>query len=115
MMEAELSKFLKENESWIVEGCYGELIESVLKYEPKLFFLSPGIDVCVENNRQRPWESHKYESKEAQDSMLENLLKWVRGYYDREDNWSMQAHERLFKNYDGPKLELKNGIDLSAF
>lgn len=114
-IEADLSEFVKENESWVVEGCYGELIESVLKCRPKLLFLNPGVSVCLENNRQRPWEPHKYESKEAQDSMLANLLEWVRGYYVREDGWSMLAHERLFKNYGGPKVEFKNSVDLSSF
>ena len=114
-MDAALSTFVEMNKSWVVEGCYGELIESLLKNEPKLFFLNPGIDVCVGNNRQRPWEPSKYESKAAQDSMLANLLEWVRGYYEREDDWSMQAHERLFKNYGGPKVEFKNSVDLSAF
>ncbi|BET26676.1 adenylate kinase family enzyme [Limnobacter thiooxidans] len=114
-IEADLAKFVIENESWVVEGCYGELIESMLRHQPKLLFLNQSLNVCVENNRQRPWEPHKYESKEAQDRMLANLLEWVRGYYQRKDDWSLRAHERLFENYDGPKLEFKNSVDLSAF
>lgn len=112
---ADLEGFLARNASWVVEGCYGELIEKVLPACTELVFLNPGEAVCIENNRKRPWEPHKYDSDEAQRSMLENLLAWVRGYYDRDDPWSLSAHRRIFDAYAGRKREvtrLVDGVDL---
>ena len=58
------------------------------------------------NNRRRPWEPPKYESPEAQEAMLANLLAWVESYYTRDDQWSLRYHRRLFEAYTGKKAEL---------
>lgn len=105
-IEADLHRFLSEHESWIVEGCYAELVEKVLSAGPELIFLNPGEAACIRNNRSRPWEPHKYASKEAQDAMLENLIAWVKDYYTRNDQWSLSAHRRLFDSYKGRKREV---------
>lgn len=102
----DLLRFLTAHEHWIVEGCYAELIGMTAPFEPEFVFLNPGLAVCVENNRARPWEPHKYASKEAQDDMLANLLAWVEDYYRRDDPWSLIAHRRLFDAYTGPKREV---------
>lgn len=112
-IEGDLNRFLRENDSWVIEGCYGELVRKALAEKPELIFLNPDECVCVENNRRRPWEPHKYASKEAQDAMLENLLLWVRGYYRRDDQWSLAAHRAIFDAYQGPKKEIRVLDDLS--
>ena len=111
-IERDLNRFLRDNDSWVIEGCYGELVRQALVEKPELFFLNPDESVCVENNRRRPWEPHKYASKEAQDAMLENLLVWVRGYYTRDDQWSLAAHRAVFDAYQGPKKEVRALVDL---
>lgn len=68
-------------------------------------FLNPGLAACLAHNWQRPWEPHKYASKEVQDAMLENLQAWVAGYYDREDQWSYHAHRQIFDTFTGCKSE----------
>ena len=105
-MNADLEKFLAENENWVVEGCYGELIEKILPFCTELLFLNPGAEVCLANNRKRPWEPHKYTSPEAQNEMLENLLSWVKGYYTRDDQWSLAYHRRVFDKHLGQKREI---------
>jgi adenylate kinase family enzyme len=102
----DLGTFLAAHGSWVVEGCYGELVEVVLPRCTDVYFLNPGLAVCLENNRRRPWEPHKYKSSEAQDSMLANLLTWVEEYYTRDDQWSLRYHRRLFDAYTGKKAEL---------
>jgi hypothetical protein len=37
----------------------------------------------VANAFSRPWEPHKYLSKEAQDANLEMLMGWIRAYEDK--------------------------------
>lgn len=111
-IQNDLDRFLGENDSWVIEGCYGELVRKALGAEPELIFLNPDEGVCVENNKRRPWEPHKYASQEAQDAMLENLLVWVRGYYRRDDQWSLAAHRGIFDGYRGPKKEIRVLEDL---
>jgi adenylate kinase family enzyme len=103
---ADVERFLTTNPQWIVEGCYGELIELALPRCTEAIFLNPGLAACLANNRQRPWEPHKYESREAQDTMLEPLLAWVAGYYTRGDEWSYAYHRRVFDAFAGRKTEL---------
>lgn len=99
----DVQAFCRSHESWIVEGCYGELIRATLPFAPKLILLDPGLVQCLANCRARPWEPHKYASKAEQDKNLAFLLEWVEGYYSRCDDLSLQAHKTLFAEYDGEK------------
>jgi adenylate kinase family enzyme len=97
--------FCRTNERWIVEGCYTGLIEAALHFVPRLVFLDPGEARCVANCRERPWEPHKYATRQEQDERLECLLAWVRDYYVRDDDMSLSSHRRCFSSYEGPKEE----------
>ena len=111
---ASLSVFLAENHGWVIEGCYGELVEAASSHCTELVFLNPGLETCLAHNRARPWEPHKYASKEAQDAMLDNLQTWVAGYYERQDQWSYHAHRRIFDSFAGPKSERLSGSAVAA-
>jgi len=103
---SDLHAIIAGNASWVAEGCYGDVIEAALPFCSELVFMNPGKDVCLSNNRQRPWEPHKYGSKAQQDSMLPFLLDWVGQYYERDDNCSYACHRRLFDGFNGVKGEL---------
>jgi adenylate kinase family enzyme len=98
--------FLARHQAWVIEGCYGDLIERLLPACSKLIFLNPGVAVCLTNNRKRSWEPHKYPSREQQDQMLADLQAWVESYYVRDDFWSLKFHRRLFDSFPGPKREV---------
>lgn len=100
-----LAQFLARHEQWVIEGCYGELIQAAAPQCTQLVFLNPGLDACLANNERRPWEPHKYASREQQDAMLATLRAWVTDYYHRADPWSYQAHRRIFDAHTGPKIE----------
>ncbi|MFH1600103.1 MAG: shikimate kinase [Pseudomonadota bacterium] len=102
---ASLADFISSHERWVIEGCYGELVEAAASHCTELVFLNPGLDACLENNLRRPWEPHKYASKAAQDAMLDNLQAWVAGYYERQDPWSYSFHRRIFDAFQGAKTE----------
>ncbi len=106
----DLDAFCSRNEQWIVEGCYGELVQNALKPRPELIFVNPGEAVCLSNCRNRPWEPHKYASQEEQDSKLEFLLRWVSDYYTRDGDMSLRGHRAVFDAYDGPKRELTTQV-----
>lgn len=103
---ADLRAFVDTNPAWVAEGCYGDVIEAALPFCSELLFMNPGRDACLANNGKRPWEPHKYASKEQQDSMLPFLLDWVGKYYQRSDNCSYAFHRRLFDSFAGAKREI---------
>ena len=101
-----INDFLGDHESWVVEGCYSDLLELVLPSADELIFLNLPIAACIKNAKNRPWEPHKYESKEAQDANLEMLIDWISQYDSRSDTFSKAAHETLFKSFKGKKTML---------
>ena len=105
LVTASLLAFISAHERWVVEGCYGELVQAASAHCTQLVFLNPGLEACQANNRRRPWEPHKYDSMEQQDAMLANLQVWVEGYYSRDDAWSYRFHRRIFDAHAGPKVE----------
>ena len=100
-----LEAFVAANPRWVIEGCYGELVEAAAPLATMLVFLNPGLKACLANNRRRPWESHKYASLEQQNAMLDVLQAWVADYYTRGGSWSYQAHRRIFDAHRGAKVE----------
>lgn len=100
---ADVRDFCSSADSWIVEGCYTRLIAEALRSGPLFLVLDPGPEQCASNCRSRPWERHKYSSKEEQDKHLAFLLQWVEEYYTRNDDMSLVAHKALYAGYDGPK------------
>ena len=103
---ADVKTFCEMNKDWVVEGCYAGLVRVALHFSPTLLFLEPGVDACLSNCHSRPWEPHKYKSRDEQDQKLEFLLSWVREYYVREGDLSLMAHQALFDAYPGPKSKL---------
>jgi adenylate kinase family enzyme len=105
-IEVSLRDFIDGEPQWVIEGCYGELVEIAASYCTRLIFLNPGLEPCLANNLRRPWEPHKYASKAEQDAMLDTLQAWVAGYYQRDDAWSYASHRRIFDRFTGTKLEM---------
>lgn len=103
LARADVRTFCSSHESWIVEGCYAGLIEVALDFNAHLLVLDPGQEQCVSNCLSRPWEPHKYPSKEEQDEKLPFLLKWIEEYYSRDGDMSLTAHKKLYEDYSGPK------------
>ena len=103
MVFADLAQFCRESDDWVIDGCYGDLVEAVLPNRPLLIFLEPGERVCIANCRSRPWEPHKYRTEKEQDDHLEHLLGWVRSYYGLDGSMSRAGHYAVFDAYDGPK------------
>lgn len=111
--QAAVRNFCRGEGAWIVEGCYANLVAAAFEFEPKLLFLNPGLQACLEHCRARPWEPHKFASAQEQKANLAPLLSWVAGYYTREGDLSLKAHNYCFAGYTGPKRELISVPSLS--
>ena len=110
----EVTSFMGATDAWVIEGCYADLLEATLSRCTRLLFLNPGVEACIANARMRPWEPHKYASKEAQDANLEMLIGWIRDYETRSDTFSLAAHRALFDGFDGDKVELTSRAAIAA-
>jgi len=62
--EKQLHKFINENKSWVIEGCYTDLLKILENHASKIIFLNPDVKQCINNANKRPWEPHKYKSKQ---------------------------------------------------
>ena len=102
---AEISRFIDRHQNWVIEGCYSDLLSFAMNTADKVVFLNPGVETCMDNCRNRPFEPHKYDSQEEQDNNLEMLLSWVRQYADRVDEFSLTSHRKLFSDFAGKKTE----------
>ncbi len=98
-----VDEFILANNSWVIEGCYIDLIALAASEANEAVFMNLNVDQCVENAKNRPWEPHKYESKETQDSNLTMLINWIRQYVERSDEFSFSSHMNFYKNFAGKK------------
>jgi len=101
-----IDRFMDSHERWVIEGCYATLIAHAARRADSLYFLNIGIDACVRNCRSRPWEPGKYATQAAQDAFLPELIKWVRTYRDRDDEFSWEEHKSVFDSFLGNKREI---------
>jgi adenylate kinase family enzyme len=104
--QRELADFIEAHQSWIIEGCYSDLLALAVPYANEAIYMNLSIDACVANAKRRPWEPHKYGSKEAQDENLEMLIGWIRQYDERNDACSRSAHTHLYESFAGKKSTL---------
>ena len=95
-------------ERWVVEGCYGDVINELiyLNNDALLIYANTSIQQCTENALRRPWEPHKYASKAEQDENLGMLVEWIKGYGLRDGPLSKTHHDILFEQFTGKKLLL---------
>ncbi len=98
-----IDNFLANNGSWVVEGCYSDLLSMVIKEAQEVVFLNLPISECISNAKKRPWEPHKYPSKKAQDQNLEMLIDWIAQYELRTDSFSKKSHCALYDGFQGKK------------
>jgi adenylate kinase family enzyme len=101
-------RWIAANESWIIEGCYADIIEPVLKFCDQLIFLNPGIEACIAHCRSRPWELEKFSSRQEQDANLDHLIRWVSSYETRSDEYGLSRHRALYDSFPGRKLEFNH-------
>ncbi len=101
-----IDQFCVENESWVIEGCYADLLQLVFDQAEEAIFMNLPVSMCQENAMKRPWEKHKYNSKDEQDAHLPMLLEWMAEYTERTNEFSYQAHLSLYKNFNGSKRQI---------
>ncbi|MEM7395283.1 MAG: shikimate kinase [Verrucomicrobiota bacterium] len=103
----DIDAFTEANPQWVIEGCYSDLLEIAMLRSSEIIFLNIPIESCISNAKKRPWEPHKYVSKEAQDANLPMLIDWIRQYTERDDVFSKSSHMALFEHYECKKVMVR--------
>ena len=106
--EEEIRRFMGNHAEWVIEGCYTDLLELVAAESSEIIFLDIPIAQCIANARNRAWEPHKYESKEAQDKNLDMLIVWISQYSERNGTFSRTSHLAFYERYQGRKYILSS-------
>ena len=94
----DIERFILCRTSWVIEGCYGDLIKFVVPFADHLIYLDLPIETCISNAKNRPWEPHKYQSKALQDENLPMLIDWIRDYETRTDEFSRSSHQAIYED-----------------
>jgi hypothetical protein len=102
---AALERFMATHVEWVIEGCYGDLIEAAAAHCNELRFLNPGADVCIANAHNRPWEPGYCESPEEQRRLLGPLIEFIREYEHMADECGLGRHRAIFAEFKGIKRE----------
>jgi adenylate kinase family enzyme len=110
----DVRKFCSSHDSFVVEGCYENLIAAALAYNPTLVFLDMDIETCERHCLSRPFEPHKYATPSDQMQKLTFLLGWIRDYYVRHGPMSRAEHVRLFESYPGPKARYDREVEVGS-
>ena len=99
---------------WVAEGVYGQLADHLLARAHLLIWLCFPTDLCLQRNRDRPWEADKFASPEEQRRHEPALLKWVADYDHRQDDCSRFFHQQLMDRAGdrGLKLDSPAGLEL---
>lgn len=101
-----LNKFNEQHTSWVIEGCYADIINLISAKATTMIFLDLSIDDCIHNAKERPWEPHKYKTKALQDDNQAMLINWIMDYPTRTDDLSHIAHLNLYQHFHGTKYRL---------
>lgn len=97
--------------SWIVEGIYGELIESFLDCADVLVW----IDVPWEVSRMRLENRRKEIQGPFDEEAFAKLLAYAEAYWQRQDGRSHAGHRRLFDGFSRRRKHLTSALAVDAF
>jgi adenylate kinase family enzyme len=104
--QRDINAFVQKNSQWVIEGCYSDLLVFAMVNATEVIYLDLPIATCIDNAKSRPWEPHKYPSKQVQDQNLAMLVDWINQYNTRQDTFSKSAHESLFQGFNGKKTRI---------
>ncbi len=110
----QMNDFIQQHPCWVIEGCYGDLIELALPYCNEIYFMNLPIEACIENAKARPWEPHKYASKAEQDDNLGMLIDWIAQYEARQDTFSLKQHMAIFNEFRGTKHMYVSNLNMES-
>jgi len=110
----EIKQKIKQD-SWIVEGVFGELAEMFLPQAQSLVFLDMDWTVCRAGLLKRGSQSSQQLETVKAEENFRNLIAWAEQYWVRTDLRSRSGHNQLFSDFAGLKFKFSKRIEVDAF
>jgi adenylate kinase family enzyme len=110
----EVEQKRKEN-SWIVEGVFGELAELFLPQAQMLIYLDMDWATCQSGLKSRGSESSRQMDPIEAEENFRKLLLWAEQYWTRIGSCSHAGHLRLFSDFTGTKLKFTSRAEVDEF
>lgn len=104
-----MARVAASEERWVIEGVYGWIASELLPRATALIWLSVEDEDCVANIRQRE------AGRDEDDLLLIALLDWAGSYRKREGSSGFAAHQRLFEDFTGSRIQLTNRVQITSF
>ena len=106
----------KRNEnSWIVEGVFGELAELFLSRAQTLVYLDMDWATCQSGLKSRGSESSRQLDQVKAEENFGKLLLWAEQYWTRTNSCSHAGHLRLFSDFSGHKFKFTSRAEVDDF
>ena len=105
----------KKDNSWIVEGVFGELTALFLPRAQTLIYLDMDWPTCRLSLVARGSESSRQLGPAAAEENFKRLLLWAERYWIRTDLRSHAGHIQLFEGFSGQKFKFSERIEVDGF
>src|SRR5476649_2095944 len=105
----------REENSWIVEGVFGELAELFLPRAQTLVYLDMDWATCQSGLKSLGSESSRQLDPVKAEENFSKLLLWAEQYWTRTNLCSHAGHFRLFSDFTGPKLKFTSRAEVDDF
>ena len=105
----------QKDDSWIVEGVFGELAELFLPRAQTLIYLDMDWATCQSGLTSRGSESSRQADPVQAEANFRKLLLWAEQYWIRTDLRSHAGHLWLFSNFAGHKSKFTTRAEVDEF
>jgi adenylate kinase family enzyme len=105
----------RKDNSWIIEGVFGELAELFLPRTQAIIYLDVDWAICQRGLKSRGSESSRQIDPIEAEENFGKLLLWAEQYWTRTDLRSHAGHTRLFSDFTGHKLKFISRAEVDEF
>ena len=105
----------QKDDSWIVEGVFGELAMLFLSRTRSLIFLAMDWPACHKGLMSRGSESSRQLSAVKAEVNFSKLLLWAEQYWIRTNLCSQSGHLQMFANFTGLKFRFTSQAEVNEF
>lgn len=105
----------KDCDSWIIEGCFGDLIKYCAPVADLLLFLDLPWHECESNLKARGYEPEKWSDQDLGRRQFSDLLTWASGYWSRNDKFSRSYHSDIYDSHSTAKVRLVSSHDVNKW
>lgn len=105
----------RKDNSWIVEGVFGELAELFLPRVQTLIYLDMDWVTCQAGLESRGSESSRQSDPVEGEKNFRKLLSWAEQYWTRTDLRSHIGHLQLYSDFAGRKFKFTSRAEVDEF